>query len=322
MWLARGLDAERRRIHDTAWLYAQKLLGSRALLRRRFTGPADFRVSREMRDATGVPNVVPADLDRAPLDVAGLMRLGNEEAARQGVDSPGREEAVRLGLYAAARRNPLPAGSLVDEGTGDARLRRLVRSALLEPDLAPGDVTDEELGIVTERFADAVEPHLGDDRDDFDVWFDGPKNTLVSQMAKRRKAPGGGLDPKRVTAALAELGWRGLRLGAECVEMQMRAVAADLPEPLSAADLARYEAVYYRRPWLGGLSLCLLWGRFEFLKEAVWDVVERPEDELAVGTLLRLLQYYAAAAPQRREVDRARKRLRKPAGPGPRRRAR
>lgn len=306
---ARGLDAERRRAHDTSFFYAEKLLNSRALLKRRFTGPADFRIGDQMRKETGRWSVVPADLDGKPLGIRGLMKLGHKEATRQLLEEPTREQLVHLGLYAAARTNPLPPESFGDDaGSQKERLRRLVRSALLDTDLAPDDITEQELEIISERFADAVDPHLGDDRDDFRRWFDGPKSTLVKQIAKRKKAKGGERDSARVFAALAEQGWRGLLLAAECIEIQMRAVAANLPEPLSAADLARYKAVYSRQPWLGGLSLCMLWGRFDFLREAIWDVIERPGDPVPVGTLLRLLQYYADAAPLRRDVDRQRKR--------------
>lgn len=320
--IAQGLDAESRQRHDTAFLYVRKLMSSRTWLRRRFTGPNDFKVSRLVQGEFGITTVVPASydpksvddhsrdsksLDDMLLDDTSLMRLGNQEAQRRGITKPSREQVVQVGLYFAAKLDPLPPESRTQD-----ELRRITRAALLDPNMAPADVTDEELLMVAERFADAVESHLDDDIEDFHKWLLGPKNSFVTQLAKQRKAPGGVLAKERVTAALAELGWRSLSHWALCVETQMRCVAADLSEPLLREDLARFEMTYCRQPWLGGsISLCLLAERFGFLLEAVWDLIENPADTAARGTLLRLLQYYAAASTTRRDVDRQHHQLRK-----------
>jgi hypothetical protein len=98
----------------------------------------------------------------------------------------------------------------------------------------------------------------------------------------------------------------------------MQAVAADLAEPLDAASAAAYAALYHRQPWLGGLSPPLLLGALPFAAEAVWEAVSAPADAGAVGTLHRMLQYYAVLAPDRRKADRERKRAAAaPAGAAP-----
>jgi len=293
-------------MQGTAWLYVRQLVNSQAWQRRQFSGPRDFKVQPVFQDEIGLTTVIPAGADGRQLNINSMLQLGNDEAARHGIEQPTRQEVVHLGLYDAARRNPLLPSALKS-----GEVHKIARAALLDQDAAPTDITENELELVTERFADAVEPHLNDDLDDFNRWFVGANNSLVQQIAKRKKAPGGVLDRKRVEAALAELGWRSLRHWATCIEIQMRSVAAELPQPLVSEDLARFELTYYQQEWLGGLSLCIFGERFGFVREAVWNVIEPPFDETSKGILLRMLQYYAMASTMRREVDRLQSRKRR-----------
>lgn len=304
--ITHGLPDEHRQMQDTAWLYVWRMLNSGAWLRRQFSGALDFKVNRPFQDEFGLTSLIPAAMDGQPMTIERLFQIGNEEATRRGISEPSRQEAIHLGLVTAARRDPLRPEELNPD-----EINRIVRAALLDQNAAPTDVTDDELEIVSERFADAVEPHLADGTEEFDRWFLGPQNSLVKQIAQRKKARGGALEHKRVSAALTELGWRGLRQRTTCIEIQMRCVAASLPRPLDSDDLARFETIYAQQDWLGGLSLCMFGERFSFLRDAAWALVDPADEEDSKGTLLRMLQYYGTASTFRREVDRVRHRTRR-----------
>jgi hypothetical protein len=83
----------------------------------------------------------------------------------------------------------------------------------------------------------------------------------------------------------------------------MRAFAAALPSPLAPGEAAVFAGLYLPQSHLGGLPLVMLFDRFQFLREAIQDVWDRPKDPGAVGALLRMLDYYRAMAGSRRAAD-------------------
>jgi hypothetical protein len=151
------------------------------------------------RTEPGDRNVLPEDLG---LDARGcgqrwgvkeLIRRGQAQARQAGYPRPTIAQAIHHGLVEAARRNPLPVA--------EAKVPRLVRAALFDVDWA--EQPDPALvEIVTERLLTALHPHLTDATQAFEKWFLGPNNSLVHQLAKQRRSPGGVLAEDEVRRVL------------------------------------------------------------------------------------------------------------------------
>jgi hypothetical protein len=87
----------------------------------------------------------------------------------------------------------------------------------------------------------------------------------------------------------------------------MKEFASLLPTPLKPDEQQQFEAMYYRQPWLGGLSLVLLRDRLQFLRDALVSLWDEPTSPHRIGVVHRMLAYYAAMASEAREADRRRK---------------
>ncbi len=294
-----GLDAETVQRHRLAWYLTLKSWKLRPYLKRNFGAHKDLRLSPSARKSPEEDHLVPVVVDGRQWDLAELFRQGREEALRRGEDNAGVKRLVHLGLMRGAQLSPL-------EISGE-NVTALIRRALFDPETARPDVSEELVGQVWDRFCEAFEKHLDDTTDEFNKWWLDAHDGIVNQFAKKKTAPGGMLDRNDVTAALAEIGFRSFGAVAECVEAAMNEFASLLPRPLTAYERQLYEAIYYRQPWLGGLSLALVFDRMHFLREALLAVWEQPSDVRRIRVLHRMLDYYAAMSTEAREADRRRK---------------
>src|SRR5262249_39577300 len=138
---------------------------------------------------------------------------------------------------------------------------------------------------------------------EFAAWFAGPNNSLAGQIARRKLLPGGRLKQQVVRQALAELGWQAYRYAADCIQTVMNAVENSIPEPLTDSERACFEQTYYNQTTLGNLPLVLLYERFPFIKEIIWDFLHHPGDQQVVCILYRLLVWYSDMAKNRRHAD-------------------
>src|SRR5262249_8373243 len=138
---------------------------------------------------------------------------------------------------------------------------------------------------------------------EFAAWFAGPNNSLAGQIARRKLLPGGRLKQQVVRQALADLGWQAYRYIADCIQTVMKAVENVIPEPFTDSERACFERTYFNQTALGNLPLVLLYERFPFIKEIIWDFLHHPGDQQVVGILYRLLDWYGDMARNRRHVD-------------------
>lgn len=299
-----GLTPEQRFSYHATRLVFQKAAGLREHLDRTFARESDLYVTRAGQAGGDEGHVLPADLG---LDAGGrgtpwgprdVIANGRDEALAAGHPDPDPAACIRLGLLAAARRNPLdPAAVSEAGGLG------LVRLALFDLGPAPGSVDGTVADTVEARLCAALERHAGDDTESFSRWFFGSPDDLAHAIAKQKK--GGGPVPREVVRqALLELVFRSYRYVGDCVHLQATAFARALPDPLTAGERAIFGSLYRKQPYLGGLPLVLLHDRFAFLREAILDVWADPLDAGRVGTLLRLLEYYGVMVGKRREADR------------------
>lgn len=83
------------------------------------------------------------------------------------------------------------------------------------------------------------QPHLAESAADFTNWFQGPNNSLVRQVAKKKRAAGGPLDQAVVQRVLSDQGWRANREAVAVMHRLLEYYAAMAPERRSADRLAK-----------------------------------------------------------------------------------
>lgn len=164
------------------------------------------------------------------------------------------------------------------------------------------------LECVEDRLLTAIYPHLEDDNQAFDKWFLGPKNSLIHQLAKQKRSPGGELPEEDVRKVLLELGWQSYQFAANCIHAQMRTFQNAIPEPLSPREALLFEHMHLPQAYLGNFPLILLAPRFGFIKGLLWEIWERLPDRDLLPVFYRLLDFYGEMARRRREADRRIKR--------------
>ena len=287
---------------DLAWFLYQKSFRTQAFNRRTFKTIKDLRVSPKAEPVFGAAHILRVAFDGEVLNPKKLRALGELTAKQRGDRRPNAAAKIRLGLYACAKADPLELETVAT--------RRLIRQALFDSDKAPAEVAPEMLKQVKMRASLAFPRHFEEPLQETYEWLWGPQNTFLSQIAKKTKQHGSALDRKEALSALIELAWRGISMLADCLEVLMRSFAENLPDEyaLSGTDLAVYELLYYRQARLGDLPLVLLKPRFDFVREAILDLLGDPSDEQCFAVFNRLLSNYAVMANDRRHADRLAKR--------------
>jgi hypothetical protein len=313
----RGLSKEERFGYRLMAMLFQQAPWLREHLDRAFTGLEDFRLTPAVRLDQRDRDVLPEDLG---LDARGegrrwrlddLLEQGRQAADWAGAGPADTERLLRLGLWAAARRNPLAPAALTPE-----ELRSVVRQGFFDPGPATGVRKRVELKErVQHRLLRALERHIDDPPDRFERWFFRNVDSIVGQVAKQKKC-GGPIPREQVRQMLLESVVDSWDYLGGCLCLAMQAFVQALPTPLSGPERAAFAALYYGQDYLGGLPLALLHARFTFLREAILALLERPDDPDVQGALLRLLVYYGELCTKRRGGDRAYKRQRHHRQPG------
>ncbi len=181
----------------------------------------------------------------------------------------------------------------------------MIRLGLFDFDAETHSV-DEEIKVrIVERLLTALERHVGDPPDQFRKWFFEEADNLVHQVAKKKRR-GGPVDRSAVRSVLLQVVCDAHEYIAGCLLVAMRAFAAALPQPLTASEMDLFSLLYLKPPTLGGIPLIMLHDRLPSLRECAVDLLCEPGDSRVVGTFLRVLNYYAAMARNRREADRRR----------------
>jgi len=284
--------------------------GMKEHLTRCFQHSRDLYIRVPSRDMDSERNVLPDGLGRTKAgdghdwSVAAVTARGRDAASEAGHVNPTSDRAITFGLYEAARRNPLDVAP--------EEVPRLIRCALFQLDDTDGDLPRKEGGEldddlideVTRRLLVAIQKHLGDTQEAFDRWFLASSNSVIRQVAKQKKAPGGELSHGVVRRIVLELGWRAYGYVGQCVHAMMRTIANALPEPLDETEKRLYEHMHEAQSYYGGHPAAMLAERMGLLRPAVLAIWEEPDNREHVRVLHRMLEYYAHMARSRREADR------------------
>jgi hypothetical protein len=308
------LSAEERNRHRLMWFLCRRAFASSEHFMNNFGKVKSLRVSRAGQEGAAAsfredprdpkPSVLPETLG---LDAAGrgerwgvgrLLKEGRAEAEARGIQGPDATECLQYGLLRAATLNPLW------HIPGD-KVPKLIRDALYQ-DAEVDETPSPGVGqVVAERLAEAFERHLEDSGAHFDAWYWGPKNSLVEQLCKQKKAHGGRLSADVVRQALLDLGWEAYGDVAACIHEMLDTFWRLLPHPLTPAEQRLFAQMHLRQAHFGGLPLVLLAERIPVLTPAVTDAWDSAGDDRAVAVMHRVLHYYAEMARARRDADRA-----------------
>jgi hypothetical protein len=278
--------------------------GMQPHLSRRFKTITDLHVKRGSRDESADLSILPADLgfvageteEHKPWGIERLLKEGSE--GNKVANSVPRtfEESISYGFLAGARRNPL-----VLEKRDDVVW--LLRTCLFDDAQFDPPPSEEIVAHVYERLGNALNKHREDDSDTLAKWVYGPKSSLISQIAKQKKAPGGVLNQNDVRRAILHIGWNSYRYVGDCVHACMYYVAKALGSELAGSDRTCFEQVYLRQTYLADLPLVVIGERLDFVRPLIvrfWPAGPQGQD---IAVLYRLLQWYGSMAASRRAAD-------------------
>jgi hypothetical protein len=298
---AKNLSAEQRYSYRAHWLLFQRLLASREHLKSRLEHPKSLRISRTGRNFHGRRSLLPELVGR---DSSGkgrswsldrLLDEGRMEADEQGVPHPTGIDCVRYGLLCAARRNPLclqPSDVLP-----------LVRSALYEPS-GGENISSSTREAVIERVLMAIERQRDRDAEEFERWFQGPKNSFIGQIAKTQRSLGEVLERDTIRQVLFDESWLAYQAVADCVHTANYMVRRLITVPMNEFENRVFERMHMKQPCFGNLPSFILAERFPQLRPILTSVWEDEDNSKAMAIMHRLLAYYAEMATARRDADR------------------
>jgi len=300
----KNLDGEHRNTYNLMRLVFQYGPLVRERLNRTFKRAVDLMVLGTPRRELECKDILPESLGRDALGkgerwtIWPLKEAGRKEAKARELRRFSNSDVIRLGLLAAARRNPVDTSRLTtDEASG------LLRLALF--DLGPADVPVDEATKqeVIGRFQESLRSHLADAVEDFNEWFFHNRDGIVKQVSTRKSGPRP-IERTVVREVLLELVFLALRYTGQCVDVQMRAFVEEIDPPLNPDEKAIFELCYFGQPWLAGIPLVVLYRYFAPIREAIQDLWADPGSSKKAGVLLRVLQYHAEMVSKRRQADR------------------
>lgn len=277
-------------------------------LNRSFSRAQDLYVPRPGRITQDQASVLPANIGQdargqgQPWTDGELIAHGREKARLAGDESADTAKCIRLGLLEAAWRNPMDTKSVTA-----AQARLVVRLALFDLGPADNSVDTATLETVEARLLHALDRHLADDTAAFNKWFFDNVDNIIHQIAKS-KGEGGRIARTVVRQAILEIVFRAFTYVSQCVHSVMQDFREGICPELGADEQAHFDLLYLQQPCLAAMPLIMLFDRFDFLREIILELLERPTDRPLMGVLLRLLNYYGEMAAAKREGDRRYKR--------------
>lgn len=296
--ILQNLDGPNRFSYRIMSLVFQRSVHFREHLARTFTSVRDLAITTATDDlgSTILPDELGCSTGRS-WTIDDLLKAGRELVPNR---SGRTQDLIRLGLWQDAQNNPIRSSSISEK-----EAFTLVRLGLF--DLPSGtDVTAEQKDLVIEHFLDAVKKHDKLKSLPFRKWFFGNHNNILRGISKRA-AVRNSMDQETVRAALLELTIDAHRYVASCVDSIMHMFLLAMPVPLSPEEEAIFRGTYCKQRHFGGLTLAMLAARYRFATEAFDHLLVHPNDEHAIGALLRLLSHYSQMCSKRRAADRFRK---------------
>jgi hypothetical protein len=297
------LNGPARYSYRMSRLLFQRASGLQDHLMRKFVSAGDLKVTAAARVA-GKRDVLPPSIGLdyqqigEPWPVEELLKQGRELANEHGDKAPDEEQRIRLGLLAAARLCPIDVSVLTED-----QARSLVRMGLFGTGPSFEVVNEETKTQVEKRLLSAIDRHMDDDQEAFNLWFFKDADNLIRQVAKQ-KHDGGQVSRDVVRSVLLDLVFRSYGHVAQTVEVFLRDFAISRQVELAGDELAVFERMYYRQKELGGLPLLMLRDRFPLIREVALQLFVSPQNGELLGVLLQMLRFYSEMVENRRAADR------------------
>jgi hypothetical protein len=278
-----------------------------------FASRQQLKIRPGSRSTPDECDVLPSDLGLdnrgrgVAWNVEKLLREGSLAAEAQGLADPDEDAIITLGLYAAARMNPLRRTA--------KQAKQDVRRALFDTEALIARPGRKLTAIIQDRMYRLLDAHLDEPRADFNRWFfpSGGRN-IPRAIGRQPNRPGGIISNEVVTGVLLHLAWKQYGRLAHCLGAFGQAFAAALPQPLSRKERELFNLSLMPHRYFGGLPRFLLMERLDVLQPAFVDLLADPKDRVALGALYRLLSWYPEMVRKRREADCLKHRRRHQAG--------
>ncbi len=305
-----AISADDREDFELMLKLNQRMPQTKAHLKRQFSSITELKIRPSGRiDRQNDKNILPANLGLKAdgrgrkWSIDQLLEEGDkllESAPHVPVQSEETDDfrgqlRTAYGLMAAAEVNPLRLSA--------AKVKQLVRMALLDmsPEIPPHPRQTE--WFVTARLRALWNAHLGDSDSKFRNWFQGSRSNLVKALANLHGHQGGRLEREHVEWALLKLTGQGLWFAANCQHQFAAAVWATISPQFHQLDRVDFEQLYFPQPYLGGLTLPLIWERSHFLRPILTRIWSEPANRKLRPILWRMLDYYVQMVGARRLAD-------------------
>jgi len=317
------MSADGREDYELMLKLNQRMPQTKAHLERQFSSITDLKIRPSGRiDRQNDRNILPVNLgltadgrgrkwsiDRLLEEGDKLLELTPRLCMQSGeADGFQGQRRIACGLMAAAELNPLRLSA--------TKVKRLVQMALLDMSTdIPPHPRQTEL-FVTARLRALWNAHLGNSDAEFRNWFQGSRSNLVKAIANLHGHQGGKLEREHVEWALLKLTAQGLWFAASCQHQFAFAVWATVSPQFNHLDRSAFEQLYFPQPYLGGLTLPLIWERSHFLRPVLTRIWSEPANRKLRPILWRMLDYYVQMVGARRLADcRSKARTRTTSGP-------
>lgn len=233
---------------------------------------------------------------------------GIEEANRQGNAQISEAEFIRRRIIDIARTDPMQVNREC-QGIGKRRVEMIRESFLSDVDIGR-EVRVPEGREVRSRLWEAYQRH--DDRDTagFRKWMFEEGDALVQSIARPKRDA---INPTRETVhhEFAEMVWESIQATSFLVRTQMQGFLADLPEPLSEADLTAFNALYDQHWWTGDLIPLSFYAHFPLLCPLLAELGEADCSDATRAAFANTVYLKTTMIKNRRDADCVRKERRK-----------
>ncbi|MDB5335826.1 MAG: hypothetical protein JWN70_1445 [Planctomycetaceae bacterium] len=180
-------------------------------------------------------------------------------------------EFIRRRIVDIARTDPMQ----VNQGYKEATSRRLgmIRESFLSDVDIGREVREPEGRKVRSRLWAAYQRNDCRDTARFREWLFEDTDALVQSIARPKRSS---INPTRqvVHREFADMVWESIMATSFLVRTQMQGFLADLPEPLSKADLTAFNALYEQHWWAGDLIPLVFYAHFPLLRPLLEELHE------------------------------------------------
>jgi hypothetical protein len=213
-------------------------------------------------------------------------------------------EFIRRRIIELARTDPMEVGRGL-KGAEDRCLQMIQDSFFNDTEVRRG--TQKKKGQeVRSLLWEAYKRNDHLDTAGFRKWFLEEGDDLVQSIVRSSRSPVS-LRRPIVHREFSQMVWESIEATSFLVRTQMRGFLADLPEQLSQANLAAFNALYDQHWWSGGLIPLMFYAHFDLLWPLFQELFQVDCSDASRVAFANVVYLKTTMVKNRREADRVRK---------------